>query len=144
VQSSWDTELLARLSAGDMVALESKYHDKCLVSLYNHARKQKTQEMRETDEEKVLSGIAFAEVVMYIEEARLDDSTAPVFKLADLGKMFSARLQQLDPSPRGRVNTTRLKNRLLNHIPDLRTHTQGRDILMMFDQDIGRYMKPKT
>ena len=31
-----DTELLAKLSTADMVALEDKYHTKCsLVSLYN-------------------------------------------------------------------------------------------------------------
>ena len=34
-----DTELLGRLSAGDMVALEAKYHTKCLLGLYNNARK---------------------------------------------------------------------------------------------------------
>jgi len=37
--------------------------------------------MRGNDEEKVLSGIAFAEVVMYIDETRIDDSTAQVVKL---------------------------------------------------------------
>ena len=137
MQSSWDTELLARLSAGDMVALESKYHDKCLVSLYNHARKQKTQEMRETDEEKVLSGIAFAEVVMYIEEARLDDSTAPVFKLADLAHLYRSRMEQLGIKLDARVNTTRLKERLLAQIPDLHVQTQGRDVLLTFSDDIG-------
>ncbi len=51
-------ELLARLSAGDMITLEAKYHTKCLVGLYNCARKHKTQEMRGPNEKKVLSGIA--------------------------------------------------------------------------------------
>ena len=37
-----DTLLLARLSMGDMVALEAKYHAKCLLALYNRARKVKT------------------------------------------------------------------------------------------------------
>ena len=36
-----DTELLAKLSTADMVALEAKYHTKCLVDLYNCARKAK-------------------------------------------------------------------------------------------------------
>jgi hypothetical protein len=73
-----DTDLIARLSAGNMVALEAKYHAKCLVSLYNRARKHQSR-MPDTNKEKVLSGIAFAEVVMYIEEARLDDNIAPGF-----------------------------------------------------------------
>ena len=41
-----DTELLAKLSTADMVALEAKYHTKCLVSLYNHARKPRTKSSR--------------------------------------------------------------------------------------------------
>ena len=33
-----DKPLLAKLSAGDMVAQDAEYHVKCLVSLYNRAR----------------------------------------------------------------------------------------------------------
>ena len=33
-----DTALLAKLSAGDMIAQEAKYHTQCLVSLYNKAK----------------------------------------------------------------------------------------------------------
>ena len=32
-----NTELFAKLSTADMVALEAKYHTKCLVDLYNQA-----------------------------------------------------------------------------------------------------------
>ena len=35
-----DSMLLARLISGDMVvAVEAKYHSKCLLALYHHARK---------------------------------------------------------------------------------------------------------
>uniref|UniRef100_UPI00358FEB60 uncharacterized protein isoform X2 n=1 Tax=Myxine glutinosa TaxID=7769 RepID=UPI00358FEB60 len=132
-----DTELLARLSAGDMIALESKYHNKCLVGLYNRVRKHKTQEKQGTDEEKMLSGIAFAEVVMYIEESRFDDSTAPVFKLADLSDLYRSRMEQLGIKLESKVNTTRLKERLLAQIPDLQAQPQGRDVLLAFSDDIG-------
>lgn len=33
-----DTALLAKLAAGDMIAIEAKYHHHCLRSLYNRAR----------------------------------------------------------------------------------------------------------
>ena len=33
-----DTALLAKLASGDMIALEAKYHLKCLSTLYNRAR----------------------------------------------------------------------------------------------------------
>ena len=36
-----------------------------------------------------------------------------------------------------RVNTTRLKQRLLAQIPDLRAHNKGRDVLLGFEEDIG-------
>jgi len=33
-----DTALQAKLEPGDMIALEAKYHQKCIVSLYNRTR----------------------------------------------------------------------------------------------------------
>ena len=38
-------------------------------------------------------GIVFA--VLYIEEARLDEETAQVFKLADPVELYQSRMQQL-------------------------------------------------
>ena len=67
-----DTELLARHSMGDMVALEAKYHTKRLLALYNRARRVETDGQQGTDSERVISGIAFGELVMYIEETRLE------------------------------------------------------------------------
>ena len=34
-----DGKLLAKLTAGDMIALEAKYHSSCLVGLYNRTRR---------------------------------------------------------------------------------------------------------
>ncbi|KAL7407599.1 hypothetical protein ABVT39_010851 [Epinephelus coioides] len=132
-----DTELLAQLSSGDMFALGAKYHNKCLVGFYNRVRKHKTQQMQETNEEKLLSGMAFAEIVMYIEETRFDDSIAPVFRLADLAQLYSLRMEQLGTKLDVRLNTTRLKERLLAQIPDLQAQTRGRDVFLAFSDDIG-------
>ena len=33
-----DTALLTKLSSGDMIATEAKYHSRCLVALCNRAR----------------------------------------------------------------------------------------------------------
>ena len=35
------------------------------------------------------------------------------------------------------MNTTHLKQRLLAHFPDLRAHTKGRDVFLVFDEAIG-------
>ena len=43
------TVLLAKLTAGDMIAQEAKYYNKCLGSLYNKAREVATSDEREVD-----------------------------------------------------------------------------------------------
>lgn len=130
-----DTELLSKLACGDMVAIDAMYHVKCLVSLYNRSRKLKKKSEDTTDQS--LPGIAFAELVSYIEEFRETCTIAPVFKLADLAKLYATKLNELDGVSSGTVNTTRLKDRLLAVFPDLSAHSQGRDVLLVFDKDIG-------
>ena len=62
-----DTKLLVKLSAGDLVALEAKYYTNCLVGLYYHARGAKSEGPKDTDHERRVSAIVFAELVHYIE-----------------------------------------------------------------------------
>ena len=80
-----------------------------------------------------MSGIVFAELVLYIEEARLDEETAPVFKLANLVEIYQSRMQHLGVMLDTRVHSTRLKQRLLPQFPDMRAHTKGRDVLLVFE-----------
>ena len=71
-----DTELLTKLNTADVVALEANYYTRCLVSLYKCARKTKVEGYRDTDKKEALSGIAFAELVRYIEDMhQLDEET---------------------------------------------------------------------
>lgn len=107
-----------------MVALEAKYHTKCLLALYNRARKVKTDAQQERDREREISGIVFAELVMHIEETSLEASTAPVFKIADLAHLYMSRMEQFGVVNDARVNTIRLKQRLLAHFPDLRAQNK--------------------
>lgn len=48
-----DSKLTAKLSVGDLIAIEAKYHAKCLVGLYNRARpfKPRTSEPRDSSVE---------------------------------------------------------------------------------------------
>ena len=129
-----DTELLAKLAPGDMIALEAKYHLNCLAMLYKRAQQAMPKE--EDADEARLHGIAFAELVAFMEDMR-DEDCSPVFKLADLGNLYRARLEQLGATVDHRVHTTRLKIRLLAVFPQLREHTEGRDKLLSFEKDIG-------
>ena len=117
-----DTELLGRLSAEDMVAHDAKYHKKCLSVLHNRVRKASSEGPKCKANEREVSGIVLA--VLYIEEARLDEETAQVFKLAYLVELYQSRMQQLGIKLDTRVNTTRLKQRLLAQFSDMRAHTQ--------------------
>ena len=69
--------------------------------------------------------ITFDEVAMYIEEARIVDSTTPIFKLGDLADVYRSRMGQLRIKLGARVNTTRLKKILFSQIPDLQAQAGG-------------------
>jgi len=134
-----DTALLAKLEPGDMIALEAKYHRKCLVNLYNRARAlENTVSVKSCDAH--LHGIAFAELVAFMEDLRKED-IAPVFKLTDLALMYKTRLEQLGIDVGGRIHTSRLKERLLSVLLDLQAHSQqeskGKCIVLTFNEDVG-------
>ena len=134
-----DTKLLAKLSSvSDLIALEAKYHTKCLANLYNRVRalnrKSSVDKHVEVDDGDIHS-LAFAQLVAYIEEYRSDTSITPIFKLRDVVNLYNNRICQLGGS--GTVHSTRLKQQLLAHFSDMRAHDEGRDILLMFDYDIG-------
>lgn len=132
-----DTLLLAKLGSSDMIALEAKYHIKCLLALYNRARKVRSTQLKTANEEDKILAVVFAELVVYIEDARSKESIAPVFKLADMAQLYRSRLQQLGVISETRMHTTRLKQKLLARFPDMRAHSKGRDILLAFDEDVG-------
>ena len=72
----------AKLSAGDMIALEVKYHPKCLASLYNRAAALDVKDNCDQSDNFNL-GIALAELVAYIDDIRVSANVAPVFKLSN-------------------------------------------------------------
>ena len=97
----------------------------------------RTREAAPKDEDEArLHGIAFAELVAFMEDMR-SDGCAPVFKLADLADLYKTRLEQLGATVESRIHTTRLKLRLLSVLPDLRAYSKGRDMLLTFTEDIG-------
>ena len=85
-----DKPLLAKLSAGDLMAQDAMYHVKCLASLYNKARA--TRAMVD-DQDDINHGIALAELVSYIDDACMEALVAPVFKLVDLTRLYTTRLE---------------------------------------------------
>ena len=79
-----DITILAKLSQGDMIAIEAHYHPKCPISYYNKSLTE--NEENQCDPNAVFYGVALAEIVAFVEEQRIE-SEVTVFKLADLIKM---------------------------------------------------------
>ena len=117
-----DEQLLVKLSAGDLIAQDASYHLECLVFLYNRAR-EKNSPTNNTDE--VNEGIAFAELVSYIEDCQMDTLVAPIFKLKDLVNLYSTRLTQLGTDILRHIHSTKLKDRILSYFQDMEAHKKG-------------------
>ena len=130
-----DESLLAKLSAGDMVAQDAVYHSSCLVALYNKA--DRLSKDIDYESPSVIHGIALAELVSYIEDARMDPEIAQVFKMSDLTDLYTTRIRQLGQDVGERVHSSRLKERLLSHFPYMDSYKQGRDVFLAFKEDIG-------
>ena len=132
-----EEKVLAKLSGGDLIALEAKYHTKCLSMLYRKAQYAKEGKDESEQPRHRLDGIALAELVSYIEEFGTSSAELPTFKLADLANMYKSCLQRLGCDTTARVNISRLKERLVFQIPGLQCYNKGRDVYLAFRDDVG-------
>ena len=136
-----DGKLLARLSGGDIVAQEFKYHLSCLTMLYNKERAHlsaiKKQSQGQSKENEIFP-LVFSELLAYIVETKTSAEGPVIFKLADLTRMYKERLNQFGIQQD--VHSTRLKERILEEIPELEAHKSGRDILLAFAKDVGSFL----
>ena len=91
-----DAQLLARIVGGDMIAMEVKYHLKCMVNLRNHYRSL----VRKSDNdawvhttERVIESHVFVELTTYIEQ--IVESGETVFKLSEIHSLYTNHLKDL-------------------------------------------------
>lgn len=117
-------ELLGRMSEGDLIAIEAKYHLKCLISLRNQYRSFCAQRIRDSndglDDAKLDESVAFVELVKYIDQC-MDDGVH-IFKLSELSPLYVQRLEDLGIEKS--INKTRLKKALLEHYGRSSTRTK--------------------
>ena len=101
-----------KLAMSDMHALDAP---KCLVALYNRMRQHSSDNDCKSNHGKstTIQAKTHAELALYIEEAAQNENMASMFKLSDLTKLYTERLNQLGHNSGNRVNSTRLKERLL-------------------------------
>ena len=96
----------------------------CSASSPCKTEKEKQKHLK-SDVDTVNHGITFAELVSDVEDAKMDDLVAPVFKFTDLVNLYSTRLKQLGTEVIGHINSTKLKDRTLGYFPDMEVHKQG-------------------
>ena len=78
-----DTHLLAKLSPGDMIAMDAVYHKHCLTGFYARYRSSVRQKNVNTGETKLsFEAITLAELISYIEEIR--ETEESIIKLSNL------------------------------------------------------------
>lgn len=134
-----DFELLSRISGGDLVAIEAKYHLSCLTSFRNNYRSflSKKSKISETDDEKINECRAFIELVNFIEKS-VEEGTQ-FFKLSELHSLFEGRLKDLGVTKT--VNKTRLKKALLEHLEDAQEQHDGKNMVFVFKEGMRNILK---
>ena len=93
-----DGKLLTKLSGGDAIAQELKYHCACLSGLYNRERshlKPLGKESSESEREQNMLPLVISELVNYIVESSVSSDGPAVFHLADMSNLCQHRLEQL-------------------------------------------------
>ena len=133
------TKLLAKMASTDFIALEVKYHRRCYIEFRNSCRsQQRAMGNNNSDPYRLTYGSVISELVQYMQDVYMYNSTAPVFKLSELTKLVAERMTSLSvTSDDQSVNRTRLKEQLLELIPGLREDKCGREVLLTFEPDVG-------
>ena len=124
------------MSDGDMVAIEAKYHIKCLNNLYNKLGKQKNESENASNEDSINYGMALVKLIDIINNTIQNATEVPVFKLSVLKVTFNHILISHGTHD-SNIHSTRLKDHLLQHIPGLESLKKGKEILLTVKDDFG-------
>ena len=96
-----------------------------------HQQKAKS-DLRKSHAETKADDLVLVELVAHITEIHRNSPGGCVFKLADLSNLYECRPKQFGIVDI-LVNTTRLKERLLAKIPELKAFSKGRKLLIAFE-----------
>ena len=135
-----DTTLMAKLSAGDVIAIEAKYHLQCLTAYRNKYRSFLRQHKRQPDLFKErCKARAFAELVAHVDE--LLEAGNFLFKCSVLHNLYEQRLKEFGVDIA--INKTRLKEKLLEHFSDMGLQEQydGRNTVLLFPEGMQQVLK---
>ena len=66
-----------------------------------------------------------------------DHPIESIFKLSELVKLYTQRLEQLGADMSSRVHPTRLKEKLLFQMPNLEANKSNYEVVLTFKEDVG-------
>ena len=135
-----DSALLKHLAGGDMIAIEAKYHKKCMTNLTNRHRAflRQSQDCQSGEEDEKNEARAFVELISFMESC-VDDGKY-VMTLTELHELYITRLQ--DFGIKKEVNRTRLKSRILSHFPGkLQEQSDGKTVLLVFNEGMASFLR---
>ena len=135
-----DTELMARIEGGDLVALEAKYHLECLTGLHNCHRSFKLQQVKECGEsfeESQVKARALVELFSYIENCV--DEGLFYFKFSVLHQLYEQRIQTL--GFQRKINWGRLREKILEYFSQSQDQSDGKNKVLVFEQGMQQMLK---
>lgn len=138
-----DNKVISKRISGDFVAIGAKYHNICLTKYFNRCRAKNNENKdvlrSSSDSEKEKKAVAFEELIGYMQHTRsIDDSV--IFKLSYLSKIYQEALKKLDVTD-FMVYSSRLKEKLMEVFPDLIEFHEGKEIFLVFKDDVGIAIK---
>jgi hypothetical protein len=96
------------------------------------------REYFEEKREEHTDELVFAELITRIVESQRANPGG-VVKLVDLCAVYEKRLRDFTSSSVN-INRTRLKDRILSKLPDIKAYHKGREVVLVFEKDVGQAM----
>ena len=134
-----DFQIMARISGGDMISIEAKYHLSCLTKLRNRhrsfQRKSKRRNIKKGD--KVAEYHAFEEFLQFIEDYVMEGVF--LLKIKDLHSLYTKRLTDLGIEKC--INKTVLKQSILDHFKTAHSQSDGKGAIIVFNKGMQAMLK---
>ena len=137
---------MAKLSVGDLIAIEAKYHKDCLSSLHNKYRAKLNSEKSDATLFKELEDKSLIDVIEYVKHTINSCNIvnkAPVFTQQSLIEMYRERLRYHGRSCESidveefakKVQCTDIRKKIMHPVPGLSSvKTKGRVTLTINDE----------
>ena len=128
-----NTDLHAIMEGTDLIALEANYHARCMANLSHKASSVETpKQQQHADENTVCQSMAFVHVASFISEKLVSEDKEYIFPMGSIFKMFRTKLVELTGlDARPEVHTTRFRERLLYHFPQLQAENTSKEYVLV-------------